>query len=385
MWNFWKGYVIIQIEGLCAARFLKRIANAGIRVSNVTKTGDATIRFTVPVKRFFELRTLKRGLPLKLRIVGRGGLPFQLQKLRKRPVLWIGSCLLFLGIMVLSSRIWIIQIDDTQRVDRDEILMRLSEHGIRPGTRPEGPILITAANDLSAQIHDASWIGLDREGILLKVNVVESLQESTKRTDRVPSDVIAENDGVITEIQVMRGQARVKPGDRVKAGDVLISGVVQYKDQTVDMAADGVVYAAVEYRTETALSDRVTESYETESTETVRILRLWDHEILRTKPSFAHYRIADPASHTEIGLLPISIETVTAHEIGFRERMLTDEESEQYALTQAREKAYADVPRDATIINTYGTIRRKDGRRYAVVIVTAQEIIGRTEEVPNDG
>ena len=78
------------------------------------------------------------------------------------------------------------------------------------------------------------------------------------------------------------------------------------------------------------------------------------------------------------------IETVTAWEIEFRERTLDTEEARQYALMRALESAYAAVPRDAEIINTYGTIRQKRGAEYAVVIVTAEEIIGKTEEIPHD-
>ena len=385
MWHFWNGYVIIHIEGLCAARFLKRIADAGIRVSNVRKAGDAEYLLTIPAKRFFELRKLRRGLPLRIRITERGGMPFYLRKLRRRPVLWIGTVVLFIGILFLSTRVWIIRIPETKRVDPEEITALLRERGIYPGARPEGPILITAANDLSAQIREAAWIGLDREGVLLTVNVVESLPESAKRTDRVPSDIVAERDGVVTQLQVMRGQARVKVGDRVKAGDVLISGVVFYKDSSYETAADGTVYAAVEYRSERELSDRITEAYETDRTETVSSFRIWNHTVFCTKPSFEHYRLIGHETVAANGLLPVAIGTQTAREIGFRERMLSEEESEQYALTEAREQALKAVPRDASVINTYGTIRTKQGKKIAVVIVTAEEIIGKTEEKPHDG
>ena len=384
MWQFLKGYVIIRAEGLCTARFLRRIANAGIPVSNVRKTDDA-ILFTIPAKRFFELRTLQKGMPLRIRIIGRGGLPFLVQKLKRRPVLRIGTILLFLTITILSTRVWVIRIDETERVDPDEIMELLAERGIYPGSYIQGPILITASNDLSAQIRNAAWIGLDREGVLIKVNVTEALPESPKRTQEIPSDIIAERDGVVTSIQVMRGQARVKVGDRVSAGDVLISGSMIYKDETVQTAADGVVYAAVQYRAESELIDRITESYETDATETVRTLRIWDYETLRTKPHFEHYRLQNETATAANGLLPVSIETTIAREIAFRERTLSAEEGEEYALTDAREKAFALVPHGASIINTYGTIRTIQGKRVAVVIVTAEEIIGKTEEVPHDG
>ena len=274
MWHFLDGYVIIQIEGLCAARLLRRITESGVRVSDVRRTGGTSVRLTIPARRFKTLHTLRRGLPVRIRIVAKRGLPFRLLKLRTRPVLWLGTVLLFSAMLILSKRIWVIRIAETNTVNPEEILAALDERGIRPGAYLSGPILITAANDLSAQIREASWIGLDREGVMLKVNVQEALPESAKRPSDVPCDIVAEKDGVITSIAVMRGQARVKVGDRVKKGDVLISGHVVYKDSGYDTAADGVVKAAVDYCVETELLQSVSESFETDAEETIRVWKI---------------------------------------------------------------------------------------------------------------
>ena len=385
MWHFLHGYVIIQLEGLSAARFLRRLTEAGIRVTNVKRLDAGSMRLTIPARRFFDLRRLRKGLGLRIHIVGRGGLPFIARKLYRRPVLWIGTTVLFLCMTLASSRIWMIRIGETNRVDPDEILELLSEHGIRPGSRIEGPILITAANDLSARIHDAAWIGLDREGVLLRVSVVESLPESPKKSTAIPSDVVAEKDGIVTSVLVMRGQARVKVGDRVRAGDVLISGTVVRNGESYETNADGTVRAAVEYRAEAELSDLITEAAETDAAETVRVLKFASFEISRSAPSFEYYRLTDTETVSLSDLLPVSIERSVAREIVFRERAASEEEAEQNALIAAREQALRLVPKDAAIINIYSMVRSRDGKRYAVVTVTAEETIGRTEETPHDG
>ena len=385
MWQFGKGYVIIQIEGLSAAAFLRRLTEAGVRVARVQSFGPGTVRCTIAARRFFALHGMRKGLSIRIRIVARGGLPFQLQKLKKRPVLWIGTAALFCVMCALSARVWSIRVEGAVRVDPEEVLALLSEHGIRPGAVLKGPILITAANDLSARIRDAAWIGLDREGVMLRVSVVEALPASPKRTDRVPSDIVAEKDGVVTAVNVMRGQARVSVGDSVKAGDVLISGTIERSGETVLTAADGSVTAAVTYSAEAPLKESVTEAYETDACATVRALYAARWEILRSKPDFEQYRLTEVRSVAIGTLLPLSVETAIAREIAFRERALSEEEAEQYALIEAREQAYAAVPFDAAILNTYGTVVSRGGRRVAVVTVTAEEIIGRTEEAPYDG
>lgn len=385
MWHFSKGYVIIQMEGISSAKLLKRMGEAGIRVRSATRVGPNTLRLTIPSRRFFELHKLSRGLRVRVHILKRGGFRFVLKKLYRRPVLWAGGTAVLIALTVLSGRIWVIRIEGAKRIDPAEITQKLGECGIRPGAALNGPILITAAEDLTAQIRDAAKIALDREGVLLRVSVNEALTETPKKTDAVPADVIADKDGVVLSILVMRGQARVKVGDRVRAGDVLISGTVHYKDEAYETSADGVVTAAVEYRAECGVPERITEARETEETETVRVLRLAGWEIDRTQPSFEHYRITDTRTVSVSPFAPVYIDLMTAREIGFFERTLSDEEAYEIALSRARETAYALVPRDAAIINTYGTIRVNNGERFAAAIVTAEETIGRTEENPHDG
>ena len=82
---------------------------------------------------------------------------------------------------------------------------------------------------------------------------------------------------------------------------------------------------------------------------------------------------------------PTYCDTRIAQEIVFRKRTLDASEAEQLALIEAREAALELVPKDASILNIYGTIRTRNGKQTAVVIVTAEENIGRTEEYPNDG
>jgi len=385
MWHFFEGYVIIQIEGVSIAGFLRSVTEAGISLRNIRRIEDGTVLAEIPVKRFFDLRRLRKGRRIRIHIQKRAGFPFLLRRIWSRPVLLYGGLAAVIVLSVLSQRIWLIRIDGVKRTDEDEIRALLSEHALIVGSRPSGPILITAANDLSARIRDAAWIGLDREGITLKVTVKESLPNSPKKTDRVPSDVIAEKDGIITSISVMRGQARVQVGDRVKKGDVLISGTVQYKEATYETAADGTVCAAVRYEASCAVPLTVREGRETGNFEFVRVLRIGPLEVLRSKPSFTYYRMTAFETENTMPLLPFYTDTATAYEIDFFDRVLGQTEAEELAWMRAREQALENVPKDASILNQYATLRTENGEQTALIVITAEEIIGRTEEKPNDG
>lgn len=64
--------------------------------------------------------------------------------------------------------------------------------------------------------------------IHVKENTDTFLQE--KPSDETPCDIVAEKDGMITSIITRKGVPLVKPGDFVKAGDMLVSGTVEVKN-----------------------------------------------------------------------------------------------------------------------------------------------------------
>ena len=385
MWHFWSGYVILQAEGLSLARFLRRISEQGIRIRRIRQIGTGCLQFAIDLRAFFLLHRLKHGLKIKIHVIERRGFPFLWAKLRKRPVLCIGSLLVLIALFLASQRIWMIRVEGNETIDTDALLSMLDEHGLHIGAKPKGAVLITAANDLSARMHDAAWIGLDREGVTLKVSVVEAVPESEKRNTLVPSDIVADKDGIVTELLVLHGQARVRVGDTVRKGDVLISGTVIRSDASYETWSNGTVLAAVRYEAECEVPTTITEAVLTDHTVILRTYRIGPWTLFRTKTDYAYYRITD-AGTVKIGdRFPTFCDLFTAQEIEFRERSLSEEEAEQLALQNAREIALDCVPKDASVLNLYGTIRRRGGTLYAVVVVTAEESIGRTEEHPHDG
>ena len=385
MWQFLRGYVILQIEGFSAARLMKRMTEHGIRIRHAVRTGPTSVRMEIDAKRFFALKRLRKGLPVRIRILERCGLPFLGKRLAARPVLWIGTLLLFAGILLASGRIWLIRVEGTARIDPEEVKARLRDKGITVGARLQGPILITAANELSAEIADAAWIGLDREGVTLTANVVEAMKETPKiRTDTV-SDVVADQDGVLTKLVVTHGQARAAVGDAVKAGDVLICGTVIRNDSSYETWADGEAAAAVTYTASAEAPETVTEWTESGATETLRAIRLFDWTLITQKPSFERYRVLEARTVSVSDRLPIVLAVVTVGELVERERVLSAEEAEQLALVRAMDLATEQAPKTAAILHRYATLKRKNGKTIAEATIITEETIGRTEERPHGG
>ena len=384
MWHFLRGYVILQIEGLSVARFMKRMTEHGIKIRRAVRTSPTCVRMEIDAKRFFALRRLRTGLPVRIRIVKRCGLPFLRKRLTAQPVLLIGTLLIGAGICIASGRILLIRVEGTRRIDPNEVRERLREKGVGVGARLEGPILITAANELSAEIKDAAWVGLDREGVTLTVRVVESLPESPKRTQQ-PSDVVAEKDGVVTKLVVTHGQARVSVGDSVRKGDVLISGTVVRNDASYETWADGTVTAVVSYTAQCETADTIKEWTESGETQTLKTVRLGSWRLFGQQPDFERYRVLNTETIPVSDRLPVTIETVAIGALVERERVPDRQEAEQLALQQARDAATELLPKNAAILHQYGILQQQNGKTIAEVTILTEETIGRTEERPHGG
>ena len=94
---------------------------------------------------------------------------------------------------------------------------------------------------------------MEKRGCRLYISLNESTMPAQAATRDEPSHIIAEQDGIVRKIEVLAGIPQVKPGDEVKEGDVLISGVIPIVgdyDELIrkePVAAQGAVYLESEF------------------------------------------------------------------------------------------------------------------------------------------
>ncbi len=387
MWKKYGGYVILKIEGLGLGRFLRRLLFSGIPVFDIRRISETTATLQIYAADFVRLLPIRRRERCRIRILEKRGFAFRMRAVRRRPVLFVGLPFSVLLVWVLCSRIWLIRIEGTERVPEDEIIALLDEHGLSIGRRPKGNVLILAADDLSARIHDAAWVELDKEGIVLTVTVNESRPMHDAIDWSRPADLVAEKEATVLSIQTKRGKPMVSPGQTVYKGDVLISGHVVYREDrtTYDTRADGIIKASCVYRAEAAFPQTVTEYHDTGEALTVKAVRLCGIPLWRDELQFAEYR-EEKAEETTIALfgLPIVLERTTVHEIAKTERVLTERERQEQAGLEAVNAAVDGVPHDAAICSIQVTTATRLGEPFAVCTVVTEETIGQTKEYAHE-
>lgn len=88
------------------------------------------------------------------------------------------------------------------------------------------------------------WIEIREKGCIYYIDVTPRVKSNNNVDNALPSDIVAEKDGVIKHIVVHRGSKVIDNGDYVKKGDILISGNIIKNENVIDKVhSEGIIYA----------------------------------------------------------------------------------------------------------------------------------------------
>lgn len=234
------GYLRVVFYGDSSERILDLTAKNRITLwdSRLTKKG---IESSITVNDFKSLREIIKKSGIKVHILKKRGLPFKLNKNRKRMGLVLGGIFFISFLITMSGYIWVINVEGNNYVKSDEIINICAEMGIKIGTPKRNINPRQQRQTLLLKAEELSWASLNVEGSKLTVNVSETARV---HKDTNAYNIKASKDGIIKKIDVTNGSCVVKIGDIVKKGDLLISGVVEESDATKFVNSEGSIFAA---------------------------------------------------------------------------------------------------------------------------------------------
>ena len=234
------------------------LANAkGLGIWRVSVKED-TIYFKIGIHSFKKLRIFKRKIPCKIHITKKIGLPFFIAKNRKRYGMAVGMLIFCAILYLMSGYVWNICISGNKEIKSTEILDSLNKIGIYEGVKISSIEPEEKRNELLLVQDGLAWAAINIEGSKITVDVTETKEKENIETK--PSNLVANEDGIIKKIEVKSGVIKAKVGDAVQKGQMLVSGIREYEDGRMDFTRSvGNVYAEVEYSFETLQPTRVTE------------------------------------------------------------------------------------------------------------------------------
>lgn len=249
IWNYFRGYVIIKIEGLTLEKFINLAISKNIILWDIVRIDYTTLKAKVSVVGFKELRDVVQKVGCRVYIVDKKGYPFFLNKFKYRKMLAIGSVLSIVLVIFLTSFIWNIDIVGNVRIGDDEISNVLSSINIKEGIRKSTARNQDISNTLLLKIQDLSYANVEIRGTKMIVEVKERDLVQIELREDTPCNIVASKKAVIEKVIVKNGKAVVRKGDVVEEGQILISGTL--KDERLEsplfVHSEGNVFAKTRY------------------------------------------------------------------------------------------------------------------------------------------
>lgn len=238
------GYLRVLFYGDYREKIISLCAHNGIHVWN-SKSVKNGIESCISVRDFKLMRKIPELRHARLHILKKRGWPFVVNRYKYRYGLLAGVIVFFLIIELMSTKIWIIDINGNKTVTDSQILTACQNIGIVTGIKTNSIYPKLERERLLLQLDKIAWASLNIEGSRLFVNVTEI----TEKTDsnKSYSNLKADFDGVIQKLDIVSGTSVVKVGDAVKKGDLLVSGIVESVDETKFVHAKGTVTAKTEH------------------------------------------------------------------------------------------------------------------------------------------
>lgn len=388
MWQSVDGCVIIQIKGADVERLLNEMQFSGIPVRDLRRVDRVTVRCRLRAADFRRLHTLRSRRRCHIRILSRSGLPFFVMRLFRRRALWIGMVLVFALLCVLSTRICLIRVTGCERIAEKTVLRALESLGVTVGCARSGLSLPVLGNQLMAADERIAWAGLSLDGVVLTVEIVETVTAPDPVDPETPCEVVAVKDGIITRVVARAGTPAVRAGDAVQAGDVLINGDLTREDSQTPLLvhAYGEVRANVYYFSEAAVLPE-TETLQPSGQSVpycaayIGNLPLYESEI-----PYDAYQLSGVQSETLRGaVLPLRVVTGACEELTMQPRLLSVAEQKEQAAFEAEQGAFLRIPKDASIVEKTLTYTEYNGCLVAVVCIVTEESIGIQKELPHGG
>jgi len=255
--DWFKGIVTVQVRGGQPEKLVNIALTGGLKLSSIRWTSSGQLMFELSVSHFFELRPYLKETGCRVHVVKRKGLPFLLEKAEGRKLFIGGVAMFFVILYLLSSLVWSIEIEGNKRITDEQVLLAAEQEGLFKfqwlfKLKHTDQI----AKTLTSKLPGSSWVGVEKKGTRITIQVVEAALPETKQLQS-PRHLVASNDAVVTQIIAEAGRPVVKKNTRVKKGETLISGMLGDEQHMRTVVAKGMVRGLVwhEYEIKVPLTE----------------------------------------------------------------------------------------------------------------------------------
>ena len=229
LFNYIIGYLRICVEGYYIERFINICTNNKILIWNLKRDKNIRLYLNIGINDFKRISEVARKTKCKVKIERKKGIPFILNRYRKRKIFAIFLILVISLIMFASNYIWNIEIQEENNNNLANIEKDLEEAGLKTGILKSKVDSKEIINNIRLKRDDIAWMGIELKGTNVIVKVVKAEEKPEIIDDTEYCNIVSDKNGIITKINAQNGTAMVKVGDTIKEGTILISGTMEGK------------------------------------------------------------------------------------------------------------------------------------------------------------
>lgn len=381
------GYVNISVEGYFIERFMNICISKKILLWNIKREKSTFLYANVGIKNFKKLKEIARKTKCKINIKEKKGLPFVLNRHRKRKIFLILLIVFFIIIFTLSNFIWNIEVKGTSNISKEEILETLKENGLKIGMAKNKIDTQKIINSIRLNRDDVAWVGIGITGTNATVKIVEADLKPEIIDENDYCNIVSEKEGLIVKVTAKNGTPLVKKDDIVKKGSILIAGYIEGKyTGTRYVHSEGEVLAKVWYSKKDKIELQKQEYKQTGKNESKYSIRIKNFVInlYKTLPNFENYDTIIEEKKLKIFsnfYLPIEIIKNTYYETELQEKEYTKEEAKEILIQQLEEQLKEEIKEPEKITNKQINVYENDDSTEIELIYEVLETIGIDEKI----
>lgn len=381
------GYLKISVEGFYIERLINICRNQKITIWNIKKKDDVKVYFNIITSDFKNVVKIAKKTQSKIKIEQKKGLPFLLNKYKKRKIFFIFLLILIILIMLSSNFVWNVEIVEENGEKLENIEQDIENAGLKIGTLKQKINTKEIINKIRLERQDIAWMGIELKGTNAIIKLVKTEEKPEIINDDEYCNIVSDKEGIITKINAADGTANVKVGDVVKKGDILINGWMEGKYTGLRYVhAKGEIEAKVWYTKSKTIPLNTTEKRETGNIEEKYKIKINNFQINLSKgvSKFENYDTIETENKIRIFsnfYLPISIVKITNKEVEEVKKTYTVEEAKNKAIKELEEELDNEIENGKNIVNKNINSYENKGSVDVYVTYEVLENIGTNEKI----
>lgn len=387
LFNYVLGYVNIKIEGFYIERFINICKSKGILLWNMKREKSSILYANIGINDFKIIKNIARTSNCNIKLNKKMGLPFVFNKYKKRKVFFILLLLVLFILLISSNYIWNIEIIGDSEINKSEIIEELKNKGLSIGIAKNKLDVKSVINDIRMEREDIAWMGIDIKG----TNAIVEIVKTDEKPEIVKSDeycnIISEKSGIITKINVSNGTAKVKIGDIVKKGDVLVEGKLEgkytdpiYVHATADIEIKTWYSIRKNFEYKQVIEQRTGNS-ETKYSIKINNLQINLYKVLSKFENYDTINENKKLSLFSNFYLPVEIIKQENYEKEYKTVQYSKEELKKKSINELEEELNKQINDEKNILDRYVNIKENNSYIDVELVYEVLESVGTKEKI----